>query len=259
MGEYAGALPRKFISFHCLENESNVLKDRNTEGTGNNPDLPQRSDSEIVVIEETETSPSKCLAVLRVAGAEEWTVKGDKGTSEERVVISSQECLMSSSDDGSEGLEKFLRDKLDSFGGEGLDKIVKVDPAVVLELLDDNLVDRGSTGNNVVVVDEELSRSRVDDVLRSDLQEKAIGSLGKRPLCDVDVGVADERPSKSVAFQLENVGGRLPSRECELVGVSDAGQSFPSSSRPDDTDYGTSELESIARRRVDNVSGRGVC
>ena len=41
--------------------------------------------------------------------------------------------------------------------------------------------------------------------------------------------------------------------------MSDAGQSFPSSSRPDDTDYGTSELESIARRRVGNVGERRVC
>ena len=46
---------------------------------------------------------------------------------------------------------------------------------------------------------------------------------------------------------------------CTLVGVSDAGQSFPSSSRPDDTDYGTSELESFARRRVGDVSERRVC
>ena len=253
MGEYAGELPRKFISFHFLENESNVLKDCNTEGIENNPDLPQRSDSEIVVIEETETSPTKSLAVLQVAGAEESTVKGDKDTSEERVVISSQECLMSSSDDGSEGLEKFWRDKLDSCSCEGLDKIVEVDPAVVLELLDDNLVDHGSTGNNVVAVDEEMSRSLVDDVLRLELQAKAIGSLGKRPLCDVDVGAADERPSKCVAVQLDNVGGRLSSGECGLFVVSDAGQSFPSSSRPDDTEYGTSELESIARKRVDVV------
>ena len=37
--------------------------------------------------------------------------------------------------------------------------------------------------------------------------------------------------------------------------MSDTGQSFPSSSRLDDTEYGTSELESIARRRVDNLSG----
>ena len=131
-----------------------------------------------------------------------------------------------------------------------------MDPTVVLELLDGNLANRGSTGSDVVAVDEEMPRSRVDDILRSELQEKEIGSVSKRPLCDVDVGAADERPSKSVAFQLDITGGRLSTRECELVGVSDAGQSFPSSSRPDDTDYGTSELESIAGKRVDDVSGR---
>ena len=59
MSEYAGELPRKFISFHCLENECNVPKDHNTEGTENYPDLPQNSEVEIVVIEETETSPTK--------------------------------------------------------------------------------------------------------------------------------------------------------------------------------------------------------
>ena len=41
--------------------------------------------------------------------------------------------------------------------------------------------------------------------------------------------------------------------------VCHAGQSFPSSSRPGDTDYGTSQLESIARRRVRDVSERRVC
>ena len=38
--------------------------------------------------------------------------------------------------------------------------------------------------------------------------------------------------------------------------MSDAGQPFSGSFRPDDTDYGTSELESIARKRVDDVSRR---
>ena len=58
---------------------------------------------------------------------------------------------------------------------------------------------------------------------------------------------------------MDDAGGRLFSERCTLVGVSDAGQSFPSSSRPHDTDYGTSELESIARRRVGDVSKRRVC
>ena len=255
-GDYAGELPLKFISFHCLENESNVLKDRNTEGTETYLDLPQRSESEIVVIEETETSPTKSLTVLQVTGGKGAMVEETEDTKKGALIVSGQECLLSSSDEGSEGLEKFLCDKLNSFSDEGLDRIVEVDPTVVLELLDENLANCGSTGRDVVAVDEEMPKSLMDDILRSGLQEKDIGSVSKRPLCDVDVGAADKRPSKKVAFQLDNTGGRLFSVEYELVGVSNAGQSFPSSSRPDDTVYGTSELESIARKRVDDVSGR---
>ena len=177
----------------------------------------------------------------------------------ECLVVSSQACLLSSSDEGSEGLEKFLRDKLESFGGEGRENIVEVDPAGVLDLLDANLMDRGNPGSGVVSVDDEIPGSRVDDILRSELREKNMGGGSKRPLCDVDIGVADERPSKSFAFDIDDAGGRLFSERCTLLGVSDAGQSFPSSSRPDDTDYGTSELESIARRRVGDLSGGRVC
>ena len=259
MGEYTGDLPRKFISFHCLKNESNVPNDRNIEGTEKYLDLPQRSEVKIVVIEETETSPTKSLALLQVTGGKWTMVEETADTNKEYVNIGGQECLLSSSDEGSERLEKFLRDKFDSFSGEGLEKIVEVDPAGVLDLLHANLMDRGNTGSNVVAVDEEMPRSRVDDILGSELQEKKIDSVSKRPLCDVDVGAADERPSKSVALQFDDAGGRLSSGRCELVGVSDAGQSFQSSSRPDDTDCGTSELESIARKRVDDVSGRRVC
>ena len=255
MGEYAGELPRKFISFHCLENESNVPKDHNTEKTESYPGLPQRSEVEVVVIEETETS----LAVLQVTGGKETMVEERGDVNKECLIVGSLECLLSSSDEGSEGLEKFLRDKLESFGGEGVENIVEVDPTGVLELLDENLMDRDNTGSGVVTVDDEIPRSREDDILRSELREKNIGGGSKRPLCDVDIGVADERPSKSVAFEINDAGGRLFSERCTLVGVSDAGQSFPSSSRPDDTEYSTSELESIERRRVGDVSERRVC
>ena len=150
-----------------------------------------------------------------------------------------------------------MRDKLESFGSEGIENIVEVDPAGVLDLLDANLMDRGNPGNGVVIVDDEIPRSRVDNILRSELREKNFGGGSKRPLCDVDIGVADERPSMSVAFDIDDAGGRLFPERCTLAGVSDAGQSFPSSSRPDDIYYGTSELESIARRRVDDLSGGG--
>ena len=107
MGEYADTLPRKIISFHCLENESNEQKESITEGNENFPDLPQGSESDIVVVEETETSPRKSLAVLQVAGGKERMVEETGNTNRESLIVSSEECLLSSSDEESEGLEKF--------------------------------------------------------------------------------------------------------------------------------------------------------
>ena len=107
MGEYAGELPRKFISFHCLENESNLPKDLNTEGTENYPDLLQRSEVEIVVIEKTDTSPTKSLAVLQVTGSKAAMVEEHGDVNKKCLIVGSQECLLSSSDEGSEGLENF--------------------------------------------------------------------------------------------------------------------------------------------------------
>ena len=191
MGEYAGELPRKFISFHCLENESNVPKDRDTEETENYSDLPQRSEVEIVVIEETEPSPSKSLAVLQVTGGKKTMVEEGVNVNAESLVVASQECLLSSSDEGSEGLEKFLRDKLESLGGDGIENIEEVDPAGVLELLDSNLVDRDNSGGGMVTSDNEFPRSQVDEILRAELGGKKIGAGSKRPLSDVELGVAD--------------------------------------------------------------------
>ena len=255
MGEYAGKSPRKFISFHCLENDSNVSKDHNTEGTENYPDLPQRSEVEIVVIKETETSPTKSLALLQVTGDKQTMGEERGNVDNESFAVVSQECLLSSSDEGSEGLEKFLRDKVESLGGDEIENIAEADPAGVLELLDSNLVDSDNTGSGMVTIDDKFPRSQVDEILRAELGGKKVAVGSRRPLCNVEFGVADERPLKSGAFEVDDSGGKSFCASYTVIGVSDAGQSFPSSSRPDDTEYGTSELESIARRRVGSLSG----
>ena len=255
MGEYAGELPRKFISFHILENESNVPKDHNAEESENYPDLPRRSGVEIVMIEETETSPSKSLAVLQVTGGKKTMSEERGNVDKESFAVGSQECLLSRSDEGSEGLQKFLRDKLEALGGDGIESIAEVDPAGVLELLDSNLVNRDNTGRGMVTGDDGFPRKQVDEILRAELGGKKIGVGSKRSLCDMGLGVADERPLKSVAFDVGDSVGKSVCDRYTVIGVPDAGQSFPGSSRLDDTEYGTSELESIARRRVDNLSG----
>ena len=126
----------------------------------------------------------------------------------------------------------------------------------MLELLDSDLVDRDNTGSSgVVTADDKFPRSQVDEILRAEFLGKKIGVGSKRSLCDVELGVADERPLKNVAFEVDDSGGKSFCDRYTVIGVSDAGQSFPSSSRPDDTEYGTSELESIARRGVGSLSG----
>ena len=218
----------------------------------------QRSEVEIVVIEETETSPSKSLAVLQVTGGKKTMVEERGNVDKESFAVVSQECLLSSSDEGSEGLQKFLRDKLESHGGDGIENIAEVDPAGVLELLDSILVDRDNTGSGMVTVDNKFPRSQVDKILRAELGGKNIDVGSKPSLCNVELGVADERPSKSVAIEVDDSGGKSFCVRYTVIGVSDAEQSFLSSSRPDDTEYDTSDLESIARRRVGSLSGGGL-
>ena len=65
IGDYAGMLPRKFFSFHCIENESNELNDSKTEGTENFPDIPRRSESDAECSDGGE-SPEKRLVDLEV-------------------------------------------------------------------------------------------------------------------------------------------------------------------------------------------------
>ena len=100
--------------------------------------------------------------MLQTAEAKNSTVRESEDTNEKRVIIGSQECLLSSSDKGNERLAKSLRDKLDSLSGEGLERIVEVDITVVLELLDESLEVRGNAGCNVAPVDNEKHRSCVD-------------------------------------------------------------------------------------------------
>ena len=78
MGEYAGMLPGKYISFHCLENESKELKESNTEGTENFPDLPQRSESDVECSVGGE-SPEKRLADLEVTPVCEMRKESTEG------------------------------------------------------------------------------------------------------------------------------------------------------------------------------------
>ena len=138
MGEYTDELPLKNIIFHCLENESNEMKHCNADGTEYFPDLLRTSDMETVIVAETATSPTKSLTLLHVAAVSECVSNDDVDVVSKKVFGVSHECLLSSSDKGSGALERLLHDKLDSFSEEGLERIAKADPSVIMALIDES-------------------------------------------------------------------------------------------------------------------------
>ena len=82
------------------------------------------------------------------------------------------------------------------------------------------------------------------------VKQKRSAGANKRQLCGVDAEALGGTPLKSIAFKRGSKTARLWSDGCELIGVLVAGHLFPVISRPDDTDYKTSELSSVARRRA---------
>ena len=86
--------------------------------------------------------------------------------------------------------------------------------------------------------------------MRSELlHSSSCGS--KRPVSsDVDMEILGGPPSKTVMSDMESVSKTSESSSRNLLRMSIVGQSVPSTSHYDGTDYGTSELESSARKKA---------
>ena len=208
MGEFAGELPGEIISFHCLEND---LKDGNTEGTENFPVLPQRSESVTVIVTETEDSLLKSLAVMKVTAVS----KDDLDVVTQDVRFAKQGCLLCSSDEGSVALERFLHEKLDALSGEGLEKIVEVDPSGMLALLEKSNVGHRDNVQGVVERKERLKLGDMDSILRSELVERSSGAK-KRFSTEEDVTSMAGTPPQSVMF---NIYGKSTLNESTVGGL----------------------------------------
>ena len=89
----------------------------------------------------------------------------------ENVRTAKQECLMSSSDETSVVLEKFLLEKLHSLSEERLEKIVKVDPSGMLAHLEKSLVCHQNDVKEAMERGECLRLGNMDRISRSDLAE----------------------------------------------------------------------------------------
>ena len=106
---------------------------------------------------------------------------------------------------------------------------------------------------------ETILSGDVDHVLRSELQRSS--SCGtKRPVSsDVDVETLGRSPWESVMFDIQSGTMTRESSSRKFFGMSFVAQSVPSTSQFIETDNGTSEWESIARKMADWPFGVKVC
>ena len=259
MGEYAGMLPRKFISFHCLENESNEQKESNTEGTENFPDLPQRSEPDAEYSDGGE-SPEKKLIKLEV-----MPVCEIRQESTGRVDVTNLSTVV-------ENVQNVGRDEspiiVSHLLGEGLEVL---DESGLRQLIE-NVPEEFETG-----LEEERSEAVVGEVgvgqfmenltFLDDVKNLESGHLTSKPSINVvySSGNRKSRGSevegecvlrpKNFAFEIGDGSDEESMAFRSEIGRVNAGKSCLSSDYADRTltEFGLSELEVMARAEAQEL------
>ena len=249
-------LPRKFISFHCLENKSNELKESNTERTENFPDLPRRSESDVKCSDGGEY-PQKRLADLEFMPVCEICKDSTEGVVVPNLpnVVESEQDV---SHDKSQIIESHLLDEslevLDDSGLRQLIESVPVEFGTGLEWERSGVVGRGvSVGQiteNVTFVQNFMdfeSGNRTStpskDVVHVSVKRKPKGSETQAEFV--------LRP-KSVAFEIGDGSDEESMAIRSEIGRVNAGKSCLSSDCADRTltEFGLSMLEMMARAKT---------
>ena len=228
MGEYAGMLPRKFISFHCLENESNRQKENNTEGTENFPDLPKRNESD------GECCDGGKSAEKRLVELEVMPVCENRNESAEGVVEPNLPNFIESMEGFSQNesqiiVSHFLVESLEALDDSGLRQLIENIP--VLDEEQSCAVDRGVSVGQITE-----SVSFLDDVMNlqsgnrtSTPSKDVVYASGKRKSKGSEAeGECVLRP-KIVAFEIEDGSDEESKAFRSEIGRVNAGKSCLSS------------------------------
>ena len=258
-GDYAGMLPRKFISFHCLENESNEQKGCNTEGTENFSDLPRRSESDGECSDGGE-SPEKKLGELEVMPVCEIRKESIEGVGVTNLPNAAEMIQDISHDESQIIVRHLLGESSEGLDESGLRQLIENVPEPFETGLEEErscAVDRGvSVGQMtecVTFFDDVMnlesgnrtSTPSKDVVYASGKQKskasEAEGECVLRPKI-VAFEIVDGSDEESLAFRSE-------------IGRVNVGKSCLSSDYTDRTmtEFGLSELEMMARAKAQEL------
>ena len=284
MSEFAGNLPRKFISFRHLGFESSahdVPKERESENPQNVEDVVGAS---TVEVGETSNSPAEVMSVLQnVIGSSGVGMSGEVENAHE-LTVAEKDCVMTSSEEDLDDLNAFVKEKLQFLSEQGLEQLVGDESMNVEEVLSGNLaavsshnveskgtvgleVDQGRTTSvcpgltsNANVEEGSCEvffrrRDEMDRILREELGGSRVTSTPVKGLWPIYskrrssvLGEHGAPPCKSIRFGVTDAIGSI---ECGNLSRSDITEASGGMEGSDFISGGFSTLEAIAKRRAD--------
>ena len=181
MSEFAGNLPRKFISFRHLGVESNAHELPDERESENPQNVAESTDVYTVEIGETSASPAKSLCSLEDERAE--SIAKELGHKDRNLTMAEKDCVLTSSDDDVEDLSAFVAERLQCLSEGSVEKLIGEECVNVEEILrgglgigeEDGGIQRQSVCPNVTIggdvgVDDRFSPDvEVHQMLREEL------------------------------------------------------------------------------------------
>ena len=290
MSEFAGNLPRKFISFRHLGFECSahdVPKERESENPQNVEDVVGAS---TVQVGETLNSPAKVMSVLQNVPLSSGVGMSGGVEKDHALTVAEKDCVMTGSEEDMDDLNAFVNEKLQFMTEKGLEQLVGDESMNVEEILSGNLaavssqivesggivgpeVDQGRTASVcprlTSSADVEGSRCEVfsrgrdelDRILREELGGSRVISTPVKGLWSICIkrrnrvlAEREEPPCKSIKFGVTDTLEAVEGWDLSRSGMTGMSGGVEGS---DFTSGGFSTLEAIAKKRADDRD-RGV-
>ena len=139
MSEFAGNLPRKFISFRHL----GVASSAHNLSEGRESENPQNVEGVVgastVEVGETSNSPAKVMSVLQNVPVASEVGNSGEVEKDRELTRAEKDCVMTSSEEEMDNLNAFVDEKLQSMAEKGWEQLVGDESVNVEEILSGNL------------------------------------------------------------------------------------------------------------------------
>ena len=139
MSEFAGNLPRKFISFRHLGFESSTHKLPKERESENPQNVEEVVGTSTVEVGETSNSPAKVMSVLQNVPVSIGVVESRIVQEDQELTIAEKDCVLTSSEEDMDDLNAFVDERLQFSSEQGLEQLVGDESGNVEEMLSGNL------------------------------------------------------------------------------------------------------------------------